>query len=55
MSSGGVSGDFPPLAELLPQAGAMRLLECVLAHDSVETRCAVLPSRSGKGAEGGKQ
>jgi predicted hotdog family 3-hydroxylacyl-ACP dehydratase len=41
-----MSDEFPPIAELLPQAGAMRLLECVLAHDSKQTRCEVLPSRS---------
>lgn len=41
-----MNGEFPPIAELLPQAGPMRLLECVLAHDAEETRCAVRPSRS---------
>jgi predicted hotdog family 3-hydroxylacyl-ACP dehydratase len=35
--------EFPPIAELLPQAGAMRLLERVLAHDAAQTRCAVAP------------
>ena len=38
--------EFPPIAQLLPQAGAARLLERVLAHDGVETRCAVDPSQS---------
>ena len=33
--------ELPPIAELLPHAGAMRLLECVLAHDDGGTRCAV--------------
>ena len=41
-----MSADFPPIALLLPQAGAMRLLERVLAHDGDGTRCAVNPSRS---------
>ena len=41
-----MSGEFPSIAELLPQAGAMRLLERVLAHDGERTRCEVLPSRS---------
>ena len=35
--------DFPPIAQLLPQAGASRLLERVLAHDGEQTRCAVAP------------
>jgi len=36
----GVTGlDFPPLAELLPQAGPMRLLERVEAHDEERTVC----------------
>jgi predicted hotdog family 3-hydroxylacyl-ACP dehydratase len=33
--------DFPHLAALLPHAGPMRLLERVLAHDALETRCSV--------------
>ena len=37
---------FPPIAELLPQAGAMRLLERVLAHGDGGTRCGVNPSQS---------
>jgi predicted hotdog family 3-hydroxylacyl-ACP dehydratase len=41
-----MSAEFPPIAELLPQAGAMRLLERVIAHDDERTRCEVLPSRS---------
>jgi predicted hotdog family 3-hydroxylacyl-ACP dehydratase len=36
--------EFPPIAQLLPQAGAARLLERVLAHDGDGTRCAVDPS-----------
>ena len=35
--------EFPPIAELLPQAGAMRLLARVLSHDAAGTRCAVEP------------
>jgi predicted hotdog family 3-hydroxylacyl-ACP dehydratase len=38
-----MSDHFPPIAALLPQAGAMRLLERVLAHDGEVTRCAVAP------------
>ena len=38
--------DFPPIAALLPQAGAMRLLERVLAHGDDGTRCGVNPSQS---------
>jgi predicted hotdog family 3-hydroxylacyl-ACP dehydratase len=34
---------FPPIAQLLPQAGAARLLERVLSHDAEGTRCAVSP------------
>jgi predicted hotdog family 3-hydroxylacyl-ACP dehydratase len=34
--------EFPPIAELLPQAGTARLLERVLAHDAAQTRCAVV-------------
>ena len=48
-----MSGEFPPITELLPHAGAMRLLECVLAHDAEQTRCAVRPHalfRSARGA-----
>ena len=41
-----MSADFPPIAQLLPQAGAARLLERVLAHDGEGTRCAVDPARS---------
>jgi predicted hotdog family 3-hydroxylacyl-ACP dehydratase len=36
--------DFPPISELLPQAGAMRLLERVLEHGDAGTRCSVAPS-----------
>ncbi len=42
----GVSTAFPPITLLLPQAGASRLLERVLAHDGEETRCGVNPSQS---------
>lgn len=38
--------DFPPIAQLLPQAGAARLLERVIAHDADGTRCAVDPAHS---------
>ncbi len=38
---------FPPIQQLLPHAGPMRLLEGVLAHDERETRCAV---RAGAGS-----
>ncbi|HKA15519.1 MAG TPA: hypothetical protein VKH41_10920 [Myxococcota bacterium] len=41
-----MSAEFPPIAELLPQAGAMRLLERVLAHGDDGTRCGVNPSQS---------
>jgi predicted hotdog family 3-hydroxylacyl-ACP dehydratase len=36
---------FPPIAELLPQAGAMRLLDRVLDHGDEGTRCSVAPAR----------
>ena len=36
--------DFPPIAELLPQAGASRLLERVLEHGEAGTRCSVAPA-----------
>ncbi len=39
--------EFPPIAELLPQAGAMRLLDRVLAHDATATRCRVACDRGG--------
>lgn len=32
---------FPPMAELVPHAGPMRLLERVVGHDAHETRCSV--------------
>jgi len=41
-----VSAPFPPIDELLPHAGPMRLLEAVVAHDAECTRCLVEPSRS---------
>ena len=37
---------FPPIAELVPQQGAMCLLERVLEHDTDRTRCSVLPAQS---------
>ena len=33
--------DYPPIAELVPHAGPMRLLERVLAHDPMRTLCEV--------------
>jgi predicted hotdog family 3-hydroxylacyl-ACP dehydratase len=46
---------FPPIAELLPHAGPMRLLERVVSHDEVETRCTVRSGGGGvfRGASGG--
>lgn len=41
-----MKGGFPPLAEVLPQAGPMRLLDRILEHDGSQTRCLVDPSRS---------
>lgn len=41
-----MSAAFPPIAELMPHAEPMRLLDRVLAHDDSQTRCAVDPSRS---------
>ena len=41
-----MSTAFPPITLLLPQAGASRLLERVLAHDGEGTRCGVNPSQS---------
>lgn len=38
--------DYPPLSELLPQAGPMCLLERVEGHDGEQTRCRVLPAAS---------
>jgi predicted hotdog family 3-hydroxylacyl-ACP dehydratase len=37
---------FSSLDALIPHAGPMRLLERVVAHDDVETRCEVKPARS---------
>ena len=37
---------LPPLAELLPHAGPMRLLERVEAHDGERTVCLALPAAS---------
>jgi len=34
---------LPPLAELLPHAGPMRLLARALAHDGERTVCLALP------------
>ena len=39
-----MSDSWPALAELLPQRGAMRLLDRVLAHDDAGTRCAFEPA-----------
>jgi len=47
-----MTGEFPPIAELLPHAGAMRLLEGVLAHDREATRCAVRPHALFRDARG---
>jgi predicted hotdog family 3-hydroxylacyl-ACP dehydratase len=44
--------DFPHLAALLPHAGPMRLLERVLAHDALETRCSVAPGGGAGFADG---
>jgi predicted hotdog family 3-hydroxylacyl-ACP dehydratase len=44
MSARKTDADFPPIAELLPQAGAMRLLDRVLEHGDAGTRCSVAPS-----------
>ncbi|MEN8162435.1 MAG: hypothetical protein ABFS41_20350, partial [Myxococcota bacterium] len=46
--------DWPPLSELLPHAGPMRLLDRVEAHDGAVTRCRVHPAASGlfQGADG---
>lgn len=41
-----MSDAFPPIAELMPHTEPMRLLDRVLAHDDVQTRCAVDPARS---------
>ena len=38
--------DWPPLSELLPHAGPMRLLDRVEAHDEARTACRVLPAAS---------
>ncbi len=45
---------FPPIAELLPHAGPMRLLASVLRHDAFETECGldVAASALFAGAEG---
>jgi predicted hotdog family 3-hydroxylacyl-ACP dehydratase len=37
---------LPPLAELLPHAGPMRLLERVESHDGERTVCSALPAAS---------
>jgi predicted hotdog family 3-hydroxylacyl-ACP dehydratase len=34
-----MSAHFPPIAELVPHAGPMCLLDRVVAHDGAETRC----------------
>lgn len=41
-----MSAALPPLEELLPQAGPMRLLERIVSHDDEGTRCLVDPARS---------
>ena len=41
-----MTGSWPPLSELLPQAGPMRLLERVEEHDDEHTVCVALPSAS---------
>ena len=41
-----MSAPFPPIDELLPHTGPMRLLKAVIAHDPKCTRCLVEPSRS---------
>ncbi len=41
-----MSASFPPLAELVPHAGPMRLLGRVLAHAPDETLCEVDPEGS---------
>lgn len=38
--------EFPPVAELLPHAGPMRLVERVLSHADDETQCRVDPAAS---------
>lgn len=44
---GGAPGNaFPPVEELLPQSGRMRLVSEVLAHDAGATSCAVDVGRS---------
>jgi len=48
-----VSAPFPPVAELIPHAGPMRLVESVLAHEPDATRCLVDPSRSALFRDGG--
>jgi len=50
-----VRAGFPPLAELLPQAGPMRLLDRVLEHDPSQTRCLVDPSRSALFCDAGRR
>ena len=42
-----MSGRFPPVAELAPHAGPMRLLGRVLDHTPDATTCSVDPGRSG--------
>lgn len=41
-----MTDSLPPLARVLPQAGPMRLVERILHHDAVTTRCLVDPSQS---------
>ena len=44
--SAGDASDWPPLSELLPQAGPMSLLHRVEAHDEERTACTAVPSAS---------
>ena len=46
-----MSQGLPPIAELLPQRGAMRLLGRVIDHDGEATRCAVDPGAGALFAE----
>jgi predicted LPLAT superfamily acyltransferase/predicted hotdog family 3-hydroxylacyl-ACP dehydratase len=48
-------GGFPPLAELLPQAGPMRLLDRILEHDASGTRCLADPARSALFCDAGER
>lgn len=41
-----MSSGFPAIESLIPQAGPMRLLERVIAHDVGRTRCVADPARA---------